>query len=384
MPRNDEPASDWDKTNYNYPKQPAGDEWGKTVTNLKPIDTSGEMDKTFYSGAKTTSTPDWGMTDANINVNAADFGSKPDDFGRQPSYDKTTPYFQLPEAERAKYQQIPPTPTETAQQASQESKEKGGVAPWVWVAAGLMTMFFFAIIVLGVAYFVILRDTSYEVKVVNVPIGSTVKLDDSPIAVSDESGSAVLTNIKAGKHVVTIDHPTRSCEKQEITDTVKEVMARCKEIAAAPSDDCGNIRFGEDDKAERCYNSALDALPDPFTAEELVKALNILIINFASGKFDVPPTRLAALKKGAGFIQKLPSTIVLEVGGHTDNVGQATSNQTLSESRANAVKDTLVKFGVRSDMLQTRGFGSEKPLTTNDTNDGKYRNRRIEYSILRK
>ncbi|MCV4601117.1 hypothetical protein OFC63_34385, partial [Escherichia coli] len=70
-------------------------------------------------------------------------------------------------------------------------------------------------------------------------------------------------------------------------------IARCKAQTVKPTDDCVNIQLGEEDKAERCYNAALDGLPDPFTAEQLVKALNILIINFESGKFDVPPKRLA-------------------------------------------------------------------------------------------
>ena len=115
-----------------------------------------------------------------------------------------------------------------------------------------------------------------------------------------------------------------------------------------------------------------------------IRDRNILIINFESGKYDIPPVRLAALQKGATFIKKLPPGIVLEVGGHTDNVGQQGPNQPLSEARANAVKTALVKFGVADATLQTRGYGATKPITTNDTVDGKFRNRRIEYSIVKK
>jgi outer membrane protein OmpA-like peptidoglycan-associated protein len=243
---------------------------------------------------------------------------------------------------------------------------------------------FLVIVVLMAAYFFYGRNTSYEVRVTNVPVGSSVKLNGSPIAVSDDRGAAVLQNIKSGEHTVTIEHPTRSCDTITIRDTVKEVVAQCKEIKAASTDDCGNIKFGEDDKAERCYNSALDALPDPFTPEDLVKALNILIINFASASSEVPQKRLAALKKGAEFIRKLPATVVLEVGGHTDSDGEPDSNKVLSEARSKAVKEVLMKFGVKSDMLQTKGHGSTVAIATNDTEDGKYRNRRIEYSVLRK
>jgi len=76
--------------------------------------------------------------------------------------------------------------------------------------------------------------------------------------------------------------------------------------------------------------------------------------------------------------------VVLEIGGHTDNQGGDGVNQPLSESRATAVKNMLVKFGVPDNMLQTRGYGSAKPKQDNNTERGKFLNRRIEYSIVRK
>jgi outer membrane protein OmpA-like peptidoglycan-associated protein len=390
LPERDAPASDWDAPDPRYARQPAPDEWGKTVTNLRPIDTEHQdMNKTFYPGSKAPSTPEWGMTEPNINVNAADLGTRPEDFrGNEPAYDKTMPYFRLPEAEQAKYQNLPPTPVEQAAAAEREQKAKGGLPTWFWVAAGLMTMFFFTIVVFAVVYFFILRDTSFEVTVKGAPPGSTVQIDGSPLAVTDEDGSFRLKNLKAGEREVSIVHPTFTCEPRRITGgngtNPEPIIARCTAIAAKSTDDCGNIRFGEDDKAERCYNSALDALSDPFTVEDLLKALNILIINFESGKSDIPPVRLAALQKGASYIKKLPQGVVIEVGGHTDNVGQPASNQTLSEARANAVKAALIKYGVADSTLQTRGYGATKPITTNDTVDGKFRNRRIEYSVVKK
>ena len=251
-----------------------------------------------------------------------------------------------------------------------------------------MTMFFFAVVVLAVVYFFFLRDTAFEVTVKGAPIGSTVTVDDSPWGVTDENGGIQLQNLHAGRRKIGILHPTHTCTVQFATGgnglQPPPIIASCAPIAAKATDDCGNIRLGEDDKAERCYNSALDALPDPFTAEDLVKALNILIINFESGKSDIPPVRLEALRKGATFIRKLPAGIVLEVGGHTDNVGQPASNQTLSEARAEAVKNALLKFGVADNVLQTKGYGATKPIASNDTEDGKFRNRRIEYSIVKK
>ncbi|HEX8737035.1 MAG TPA: OmpA family protein, partial [Pyrinomonadaceae bacterium] len=76
--------------------------------------------------------------------------------------------------------------------------------------------------------------------------------------------------------------------------------------------------------------------------------------------------------------------VVIEVGGHTDNRGQPADNQKLSENRANAVKDALIKFGVNQDILQMKGYGATKPKSSNDTEDGRFQNRRIEYTALSK
>lgn len=180
---------------------------------------------------------------------------------------------------------------------------------------------------------------------------------------------------------MSIVHPKFTCETRRANGgngtTTQPIIARCTAVTAESTDDCGNILFGEVDKAERCYNTTLDALSDPFTAEDLVKALDILIISLESGKSDIPPVRLAAIQKGATFIKKLPQGVALEVGGHTNHVGQPASNQTLSDARASAVKSALVRYSVSDSTLRTHGYGQAKPITSNDTVDGKYRNRRI-------
>jgi outer membrane protein OmpA-like peptidoglycan-associated protein len=384
---------DWDKTNYNLPKQPAADDWGKTVTNIKPIDTSGQdFGKTIYPGSRgdVPGTPDWGVTNANVRVNAADVGSAPEDFGAAGGYDKTTPYFRLPEAERAKYQNLPPTPTEQAEQAKREQAAKGGIPGWVWAGAGLFSMFLFAVVVLLFVYFFIIRETYFEVTVRLAPPGSRILVDDQQWGLTSDDGSRKLNNLKPGKRVIKIVHPNFECKPMEVNGEAgvepEPLTARCVPVQVKPGEDCGTFSPGEFDKAERCYNMALDNLPDPYSAEDLINALNILIINFESGKYDIPSDRLAALQKGAGFIKKLQDrdpTLVLEVGGHTDSTSTPAVNNPLSQNRANAVKDQLVKYGVNPAGLQTRGYGADKPKFDNNTEQGKFLNRRIQYSIVR-
>jgi OOP family OmpA-OmpF porin len=90
------------------------------------------------------------------------------------------------------------------------------------------------------------------------------------------------------------------------------------------------------------------------------------------------------LERAAGFMKKLPPQVVVEVGGHTDSVGDDAPNKTLSDNRAKAVKAALIASGVAPEMLTEKGYGEEKPKATNDTEDGKFQNRRIEYTAVKK
>lgn len=128
---------------------------------------------------------------------------------------------------------------------------------------------------------------------------------------------------------------------------------------------------------------ALGALKPGFTADELVKALNLEIINFASGSNAIPKENEELLTKSAAAIKQAPAGTKLEVGGHTDNTGNAAGNEKLSAARAAAVKAFLEKAGVGAGVLSAKGYGSSKPVASNDTPEGKFKNRRIEFSVVK-
>ena len=83
------------------------------------------------------------------------------------------------------------------------------------------------------------------------------------------------------------------------------------------------------------------------------------------------------------FLKK-SSTIEVEIQGHTDNVGKDASNQTLSENRAAAVMEYLAQHGADKKRIKSKGYGKKKPITTNDTDDGRQKNRRVEFVITKK
>ena len=79
---------------------------------------------------------------------------------------------------------------------------------------------------------------------------------------------------------------------------------------------------------------------------------------------------------------KANPTMIIEVGGHTDNVGDDAFNMKLSHDRAKSVRDFLVKEGIASTRVQSKGYGESNPVATNDTDDGRRANRRTEFVIL--
>ena len=101
---------------------------------------------------------------------------------------------------------------------------------------------------------------------------------------------------------------------------------------------------------------------------------------FDTGKFDLKPEATSALEVLAALLTKRPaSTIGIE--GHTDSVGSTQSNQLLSENRARAVMQWLVAHGITAARITTTGFGSTAPVATNDTADGRQKNRRVEVRV---
>jgi outer membrane protein OmpA-like peptidoglycan-associated protein len=78
-------------------------------------------------------------------------------------------------------------------------------------------------------------------------------------------------------------------------------------------------------------------------------------------------------------LMKEHSDLKFEIDGHTDSDGNDDANMKLSQSRANAVKDQLVKMGIDESRLTTKGFGETKPIDKNDSAEGKANNRRVEF-----
>jgi outer membrane protein OmpA-like peptidoglycan-associated protein len=109
-----------------------------------------------------------------------------------------------------------------------------------------------------------------------------------------------------------------------------------------------------------------------------VKLENIF---FEFDKSALLPESKAELEKLIHILNDYPY-LHIEISGHTDNVGSVDYNQKLSEARAKSVVDYLLQEKVESTRLSHRGFGSSQPIVTNDSEDGRATNRRVQFTIL--
>jgi outer membrane protein OmpA-like peptidoglycan-associated protein len=109
--------------------------------------------------------------------------------------------------------------------------------------------------------------------------------------------------------------------------------------------------------------------------------LNNLFFDF--GKATLRKESFSELGRLADVLRRNPNMAV-EIAGHTDSVGTAERNQELSQQRANAVAMYLKGKGIGNERVTVAGYGATKPLAPNETEEGRQRNRRVEFVILRR
>ena len=118
------------------------------------------------------------------------------------------------------------------------------------------------------------------------------------------------------------------------------------------------------------------------TASSMFEALNrdghiALYINFDTGKSVIRPESQPVIDQ---IVQMMKANPGLKIGveGHTDNVGSPSSNKSLSEARANSVVSAIVAQGITADRLNPEGYGQDRPIADNSTEEGRAKNRRVE------
>jgi len=105
-------------------------------------------------------------------------------------------------------------------------------------------------------------------------------------------------------------------------------------------------------------------------------------VNFETGSATIAPESLGLLRDVARALENNPDILKIEIGGHTDSVGADGVNLRLSRARAKAVRAYLISQDISGRRLSTKGYGESRPLDTNETDAGRYQNRRVEFVVL--
>lgn len=130
------------------------------------------------------------------------------------------------------------------------------------------------------------------------------------------------------------------------------------------------------------YSIALpeDKRPEEITVLKANEAVAINHLLFETAKDVILPTSLPELKRIANFVRTYGYQVRLT--GHTDNIGQPEDNKLLSKARAESVRRQLIEYGCSPESIKAYGYGETKPVATNETEEGRQLNRRVEITLF--
>ncbi len=174
--------------------------------------------------------------------------------------------------------------------------------------------------------------------------------------------------------VITVNAPDAAALDKLVADLQAAVPAMTIQ-AEGPLDLQGEI-----DNSLAAADVAMTNLgknPDP---RDVARALSIQVINFEVDEAVIPDVNKELLDRAAKIINEVPN-MKLTIIGHTDSQASDSYNVELSRDRAEAVKEYLVSQGVDASKLMTKGMGESEPIADNSTEQGRFRNRRIEFIV---
>ena len=171
-----------------------------------------------------------------------------------------------------------------------------------------------------------------------------------------------------------INSPDAAALEQLVTD-IQAVAPGMNVVAEGPLD-----LQGELDNSLAAADVAMDKLgenPDP---RDVARALSLQTINFELDKAFIPDVNKPFLDRATKIITEVPN-MKLMIIGHTDSLASDEYNLKLSRERAESVKEYLVSQGIDASKLVTKGLGESEPIADNSTELGRFRNRRIEFTV---
>jgi outer membrane protein OmpA-like peptidoglycan-associated protein len=195
-------------------------------------------------------------------------------------------------------------------------------------------------------------------------------------AAQEQADKARLDSERAAREKAEADKARDAAQAQQLAAQAEADRARSQAEAAERA-----RQQAEAEKAElrkRLLDQLNSILQTRDTARGLIVNMSDVLFDF--GKYTLKPGAREKLAKISGIVLAHPG-LKLQVEGHTDSVGSDQFNQVLSEQRAASVRDFLVEQGVAAGSVSARGFGKTQPVASNDTPEGRQRNRRVELVV---
>ncbi|MFN0253002.1 MAG: OmpA family protein, partial [Kofleriaceae bacterium] len=205
----------------------------------------------------------------------------------------------------------------------------------------------------------------------------------------DNDGDTVLDTVDRCRDVPGVPEMEGCPDPDRDGDTIVDRLDMCPLVPGLPA------LQGCPDRDGDTVTDAIDNCPDEPGLVENQGCKKKQLVKIADGKLEILDIVYFALNKAliqrrsnrllddvAAVLVAHPEITKIQVEGHTDSQGNDAYNKKLSQKRAEAVVDYLVKKGVARDRLEAIGFGEEKPKDTNDTKEGRAVNRRVEFILV--
>jgi len=188
----------------------------------------------------------------------------------------------------------------------------------------------------------------------------------------------------------------QAAKAKEEADKARQAAIADRQAAIAEQQAALAQKQAAESEAERARQAAAKAESEKAALREQLRAqlnsilqtedsargliVNLSDVLFDTGSYTLKPGAREKLAKISGILLAHPG-LTLQIEGHTDSVGGDEFNQRLSEQRAGSVRDFLANNGVPASSITARGFGKTEPVATNDTPEGRQRNRRVEIIV---
>lgn len=215
---------------------------------------------------------------------------------------------------------------------------------------------------------------------------------DATGCTTDSDGDGVADNLdKCPNSQKGAKVDANGCEKDTDGDGVVDYMDKCPgtpakaygkvDINGCPLDTDGDgIADYQDNCPTIAGNAANNGCPEVKAEVKTLFKKALQGIQFETAKANIKPASFPLLNQIANILILNP-TYLIEVQGHTDNVGEDAYNLNLSNERASSVREYLISKGVSQSKITSKGYGEAKPVASNNTKAGKTQNRRVEFVV---